>query len=358
MTEISENVLRTLRSRNHGCRLREFSYLGYDALTLENERLRITLLPGKGSDVIEFLYKPLDIDFMWTSQPGLQPAGAVNAVSANAFLDLYPGGWQEILPNFGDPCEYKKAQLGLHDEVSLLPWNSTIVEDSPQCVAVELQVRCVRTPFRIRKTLTLRSDCELEIAEHLDNESLETMDCTWGHHPAFGAPILDETCRVVVPPCRVKTQEEYVSPNSRLEKGQDCEWPMVQGRKGETIDLSRIPSPAVHSHDMAYLYGFDEGWYALFHEGRNLGFGMSWDSKIFKYLWFWQVYGGWHGYPWYGSSYNIGLEPCSSYPQSLTGAIAAGTQLVLAPDESLETRLTVDIFTNLQEFVRGKSHMN
>jgi len=345
------------RTRNDGCRLSEFTHLGYAALCLENERVRIVLLPGKGSDVIQFLYKPLNIDFMWASQPGVPPADAVkpSRSQGNAFLDQYLGGWQEILPNFGDPCEYKGMKLELHDEVSLVPWRYTILENNPECVSVALEVRCVHTPFRVRKTLTLRAGCTLEIDEQVRNESDEAMDCTWGHHPAIGAPALDENCRVVVPPCRVKTQEEYVSPNSRLEKGQDCEWPMVLGRNGETMDLSQIPSKAAHSHDMAYLYGLEQGWYVLFHEGRKLGFSMSWDAEVFKYLWFWQVYGGWHGYPWYGASYNLGLEPCSSYPQSLAGAVAAGTQLKFAPGETIETHLEAAVITDLENFLRGKS---
>jgi len=343
-------------SRQHGCRVTEFLHLGYAALVLENDLLRITLLPGKGSDVIQFLYKPMETDFMWSSEPGLKPADAVgdSAAGSNAFLDNYPGGWQEILPNFGDPCEYKNVKLGLHDEVSMLPWNFTITEDAPECVSVRLEVKCVRTPFRVRKTLTLRTDSALAIEETVVNESAEKMDCTWGHHPAFGAPFLEEGCRVVVPPCRVKTQEEYVSPNSRLEQGQDCEWPVVQGRHGELIDLSKVPPKTAHSHDMAYLYGFSRGWYALFNEGRKLGFGLSWDNTIFQYLWFWQVYGGWHGPPWHGNSYNIGLEPCTSYPQSLQGAIEADSQLTFAPGELIATELRVTVFSNLERYVSAQ----
>ena len=343
-------------SRNCGCRISEFTHLGYSAIALENDELRVTLLPGKGADVIEFLYKPQQVDFMWVAQPGLPPAGALKAVTPEtAFLEFYPGGWQEILPNFGDACRYKGAALGLHDEVSLLPWTSQIIDNNAACVSATFEVRCIRTPFRIRKKLILRPGCHLEIEEEVSNESNEEMDCTWGHHPAIGAPFLDETCRLVVPPCRVKTQEEYVSPNSRLEKGQDCEWPLVKGKRGETIDLSRVPDRDTHSHDMAYLHGFEQGWYVLFHERLQLGFGMTWDSSVFKYLWFWQVYGGWHGYPWYGSSYNIGLEPCSSYPQSLTGAIAAGTQLKFAPGESFRTRLSAVVVKDLDGFVGSRT---
>lgn len=324
---------------------------------MENDSLRIELLPGKGSDVIQFLYKPQNVDFMWRSVPGLRPRGSVvvSANPKNAFLDFYPGGWQEVMPNFGDPCEYKGAALGLHDEVSLLPWAATVAKDEPDCVSVALEVRCLRTPFRLRKVLTLRLGCELEIHETVINESEETMDFTWGHHPAIGSPFLDESCRVIVPQCRVKTQERYVSPNSRLEQNQDSAWPFVQGRHGEMVDLSRIPPKSAHSHDMSYLYGFEQGWYVLFSESRKLGFSMSWDSTLFKYLWFWQVHGGWHGYPWYGTSYNIGLEPCTSYPPTLAGAIANGTQVKLDPGESLETALHVSAVDDLDEFLSSKA---
>lgn len=332
-------------------------YLGYAALALENESLRVTVLTGKGSDVIQFQYKPQDVDFLWISEPGLQPAGTITApasASREAFLDFYPGGWQEILPNFGEACEYKGLSLGLHDEISLLPWKYSIVQDEPSCVSVLLEVRCLRTPFRLHKTLTLRPGRVLEIDERLVNESEEAMDCTWGHHPAFGAPFLDDTCRLLVPACRVKTQEEYVSPNSRLEKSQDCEWPRVRGSRGEVVDLSRIPAASAHSHDMAYLYGFQEGWYALFSDNRKIGFGLTWDCTVFKFLWFWQVYGGWAGYPWYGTSYNIGLEPCSSYPSSLTRAIERGTQLRLEPGESIRTSLSAAVIRDVAELAEAK----
>lgn len=341
-------------SRRRGCRISEFFYLGYEALTLENDELSITLLPGKGSDVIRFFFKPLGLDFLWRSEPGLQGVGAVkSSTPASAFLDYYPGGWQEILPNFGDPCIYKGAQLGLHDEVCLLPWNYQVLQDSSDCASVRLEVRCVRTPFRLSKTFTLHRGSGLEINEHLRNESPEEMDCTWGHHPAFGSPFLSKRCRVFVPPCRVMTQKEYVSPNSRIAPKQDCVWPNVSDKDGNILDLSRIPEIGAHSHDMAYLHRFHEGWYVLFNEDRNVGFALSWDPKIFKYLWFWQVYGGWSGYPWYGMSYNIGLEPCTSSPNSLADAVKVGTQLKLGPGEAVETSLHAEVVLKLEDFVNA-----
>jgi hypothetical protein len=59
--------------RNYGCRITTDLLLnGIRAVVLENEKLRITILVDKGADIYEFLYKPLDIDFMWRSPVELQ----------------------------------------------------------------------------------------------------------------------------------------------------------------------------------------------------------------------------------------------------------------------------------------------
>ena len=344
-----------LNPRNFGCRITEFSLMGFDALALQNATLRITVLPGKGTDIIEFLHKPSDTDFIWLSYPGLRPRSSFSSAPSDpnaSFFDHYPGGWQEVLPNFGGPCVYKGASLGLHGEVCLLPWKYRIIEDDPSCVSVQFSVHCLRTPLSLTKTLTLNQGQVLKIQETLVNESSETVECSWGHHPALGGSFLDETCRVDLPPCQVTTPDDYVSPNSRLEKGQDCAWPKVKGRHGGSIDLSKIPPPSVKSHDTACLYGFKEGWYAVTNQSKKVGFGLAWDSALFKYLRFWQVYRGWAGYPWYGMSYNIGLEPCSSLPPSLVAAIEKKSQITLAPGEVKHTSLAAVVFSGVEKVSR------
>ena len=84
--------------RNYGCRLREYVYKGVDTITLENELLRITVLAGKGTDIVEFLYKPLDMDAMWHSFNGVRnPSDRASRSHPGAsFLDHYPGGFNGI----------------------------------------------------------------------------------------------------------------------------------------------------------------------------------------------------------------------------------------------------------------------
>jgi len=66
-----------------------------------------------------------------------------------AFHDYYYGGWQEILPSarlgFGDRTwELIKAIMA---EVSLLPFEAAIAEDTQERVAVHTRVRLYRSPL-------------------------------------------------------------------------------------------------------------------------------------------------------------------------------------------------------------------
>jgi hypothetical protein len=340
-------------NRNWGARIVEFQYHGYRMVALENRFLRIVIAADKGTDVVEFLYKPLDVDFMWHSYVGLPHFTHTILSKANPggpFIDYYPGGWQELFPSAGDDCVYRGAHLGIHGEVCLLPWSYRIERDDPEEVSVTFSVRTLRTPFHLQKRLTLGAEtAALIIEEKVRNESGETLDFMWGHHPALGAPFLDSSCRIFMPPCTVLTPDEYTSASSRLERKQRSPWPLVRGREGGDIDLSRIPGIEAGSHDMAYMTDLTGGWYAIVNEHRQVGFGMRWDEALFPCVWFWQVYRGGTGYPWFHSTYVAALEPVSSYPSPLTKAIESGVQLTLGPGAQKETRLVAVAFADRAE---------
>ena len=66
------------------------------AVVLENEVLRVTVLLD-GGHVVEFNHKPRDLDHVWLAPDAFPRPGP-------DFLDSYPGGWQEVLPNGGAPA--------------------------------------------------------------------------------------------------------------------------------------------------------------------------------------------------------------------------------------------------------------
>lgn len=336
------------QNRNFKCRItEEITVKGIRAVIIENEKLRITVLVDKGTDIYELLYKPLDIDFMWRGPCELQNPSLFVPSTGNeegTFLDRYEGGWQEILPNGGPACKYKGAVLGQHGEVSNVPWKYNILKDDPDEISIKFFVRTYRTAFYIEKTLTLKAnDASLYIDEVLVNEANEEMELMWGHHPAIGLPFLSSDCVIETSAKKMLVHPELMFPNQRLEPGTDFEWPFARNKDGEIIDLRIVPAPESKTADMLYLYDFEgSAWYSIKNKKLGINFSMKWDKNIFKYLWMWQVCSGAFGYPWYGKTYNMALEPWSSYPTSgLSEAIRNGSALRLAARQQLKTSFTV-----------------
>jgi len=228
----------------------------------------------------------------------------------------------------------------LHGEVSLLPFEAIVVEDSPERVAVRTRVRTYRTPLALERTMTLeKGKAALFIHERLTNESEAEFAIMWGHHPAVGAPFLDENCVVRTPAKKVEIAAYH--PNGLWRPGGDYDFPMVPNRRtGQLQDITRVLPKAMCSVDVVFFKELTEGWYTLTNEKTNVGLGMAWDAKLFKYLWMWQVYGGHNDYPWYGRTYNCALEPFTSYPPGgIMNAIKNGSALFMKPNEVIDTQL-------------------
>jgi hypothetical protein len=332
-------------SRHHyGARIHDYIAHGYRTIALENELVRVEVVVDKGSDVTSFLHKPTDTDFMWHRESGLRRApleSTPRGIDEFVFFDGYEGGWQECFPNGGESVLYKGARLPFHGELLAAPWSVEVLEDSPQVVSIRLAVRTMRTPFLIEKRLTLRSGGGvLEIDERLVNLADEPMEVMWGHHPAFGPPFLDDSCRIDLPPCIATTDRAEPWPDSHLAYGVEFPWPMAPRKDGTLRDLSVVPDPGSRIADWVRLTGFDEGWYGVTNRRRRVGFGLRWDARLFRHLWFWHVFGGMPGYPWYGLNYNFALEPWTSYPDGgLTRAIENGSALRVGARETIETRI-------------------
>lgn len=343
--------------RNWGCRISdEHVFRGLRALVMENELIRVTVLLDKGSDIYEFLYKKTDTDFMWRSPNPVRDPRAFEPTSMRAdgsFMDYYHGGWQEIFPGCGARYSYKGAEIGQHGEVSTIPWNCRIATDSPEEIESVLTVRTYRTPFYIEKKLRMVSGvAALFISETVVNEGREEMDFMWGHHPALGYPFIDETCRIDVPATKVEVHAES-GVTSRLKPGASFEsFPIIKDKEGRDFDLSAVPSDEAATAEMCYLMGLREGWFAATNQGKKIGFGMSWDKEVFPVVWLWEVFGGGFGYPWYGRTYNLALEPMTSWPGGMANALARGTTRKIGPLESISTSLTAVAYDGLTSVKR------
>ncbi len=322
--------------RNYGCRITEnISFSGIKSLIMENEKIRIALLIDKGCDIIELLYKPRDIDFMWCSPVNIhnpQNSYSTTGDSFHNYLDHNFGGWQEILPNGGPECSYKGALLGMHGESTNIPWSYSIQKNSVEEIEIMFHLTLLRSPFTLKKVISIKQgESEIGFSETLTNLASESMSLMWGHHPTLGGGFLDDSCYIETSAKTVFTGSGIDFPNQRLKPNSIYTWNEL------TEYMKKMPSKEEQVADMLYLKDFvGKAWYQVTNRNLDISFSLHWDKTVMPYAWIWLVANGSYEYPWYGNTYNLAIEPWTSYPsKGLLKAKKNGSDLKISPKEKI-----------------------
>lgn len=162
---------------------------GWRSLVLENDELRVTVLPEKGADIYELVDLATEIDVLFKGPWGLQPPGAqpLEGSGDDQFLWNYEGGWQELFPSVNEACSHRGNRIPFHGEVASLPWDYDAVQGEGDEVAVRLWTRCRQTPFRLERIMRLRRGVpELTLEGTVVNESDQPACFVWGQHCVLG----------------------------------------------------------------------------------------------------------------------------------------------------------------------------
>ena len=118
-----------------------FTYRKIDVVFLENTRVRLLVLSGKGGDVIEFRDKRTDVNMLWQADhdwrvPG---NGEIPVLDPNAAHNFYPRGRQLHLLLAGNTDDFDGTPYSLHAESALILWDSTVRRDGGETVTLRLE---------------------------------------------------------------------------------------------------------------------------------------------------------------------------------------------------------------------------
>lgn len=335
-------------TRNYGCRIRKYSSDGIGMVSIENRYIKAVFALDKGTDLVELVYKPEDVDFMWHSFNELKNIRHQSTVASESgnFLDSYAGGWQDLFPTYGGPSAFHGGKIGIHGEACLYPWECEMLTDTPECVSLKFSLRLMRSPFYMEKIVTLTEESQkLQIIEKITNQGSTEQSFMWGQHPAFGWPFIDEHTRLNLKGTpTVTVPQSTIAQRCPFDKETSGTWPFLQDKEGNRIDMSRAYAHEDRIYMEYALSNLQEGAYELVNEKTGLGIRMEWDLQRFPYLWVWGMYCGHEDYPWYGRAYTMAVEPWSSMPGDYETAAKNGTVLSLAAGESMETEITAELF--------------
>jgi hypothetical protein len=305
----------------------DWSYLGLQAVVLENERVRVVVLPELGGKVWEIHDLVTRRQLLWHN-PRVRPS---RVPFGSGYDDVFSGGWDELFPN-DVPEKLGEELYPDHGETWTLPW-SWELEKTADAVSVHLEVVTPISSCTLRKTISLTTgERHLRVEEDVENGSGRDLPYLWKQHLAVA---VGDGARIDLP-ARHVVIGDFGSPRAGS-PGNSYVWPHLVDETGRTHDMRLTLPPASRRSEFQYATDLTAGWCAVTHRDGT-GLGLSFDTQVFPSCWTFASYGGWRNLQ------VAVLEPCTGFPLSVADGVAAGTHQVLAAGATVSTSLTLVLF--------------
>ncbi len=298
------------------------------AVVLENDSLRASVLPALGGKIYDLVWKATGRNILWHN-PRILPQ--TYPIDAN-FDNYWCGGWDDGFPTC-DPCEYRGEQYPALGELRSVKWQVEAAGEDGEKAFVKLTAFGPISPVRAEKTVTLMAKQPvLRMQYELTNLGPLPLEFIWGTHPALEA---HENLTLRIP---AKTGMVGQATDPRLgTPGQRYAWPLLETPTG-VVDMSRVQGIDAKVACGHYALDLEAGWYAVEDSHTGEGFLLKFPLTKCPCLWMWLVYGGWRGY------HHIILEPWTSYPNRLVEAVQQNAHRTLVPSERFSVEVVATVY--------------
>lgn len=284
-----------------------------ETVVIENEAMRVGVMPGYGARVVSLLDKVSGRDWIFPGDP-----------SANTGEDAVYGaseavGWDECFPTVA-PWEADDTLWGRrlrdHGDVWGRPWLATAR------TATALTTERSDSTFRFTRTLSLDANV-LTAAYEVENLSPREMPYLWALHGLLAVSPAD---RMLIEGID-RVAATYLADHGEALAPQAVEWPDQAGTLPFALDRVQ---PASRRFAGKFYADVPRRRAAVGHGGAYLT--LAWDEGLA--LGIWLNYGGW---PSAGGPHHIALEPTSAAADHLGEALAT----VVPPGEHRNWAVTL-----------------
>jgi hypothetical protein len=303
------------------------------AITLENDSLRVRVLPESGGNITSFFDTKSEVEFL------LQPSQSYRCQQPLGPWDRFENsacaGIDDCLPSVGacDP-ETPGGPVPDHGDFWRLRWDVVSASGSD---SVSMAATGYSRPLLFEKRLDLRTS-SLDIHYRIRNEGDSPVPFLYALHPLFA---IDPEDRVVLPP-EVYTVRVESSRHDRVGAGHSViDWPKPGG-PGSALDLSRTQAISASTAEMLYTGRLQTGWCGLYRAKSGQGIAVRFDARQLPYLGLWLCYGGWPEGNVRPLQYAVALEPTVAPWGTLSSALENRQAPVLAAQSSFEFTIVLE----------------
>ena len=307
----------------------ESVFNGRRAVSIENECLRLTVLPG-GGHIAEIFDKASGVSPLWVPPwPSIVPSQFDrrqhheygDAVDAQLLSGIM--GHNLCLDIFGVPSEEEaRAGLPVHGEASVVDYD--VAPDAGQLV---MRARLPLAALSVERRVELRGR-GVWIRETVANAAAVDRPVGWTQHVTLGPPFLvkgETTFRASL--TRSRVVESTFGTDDYLTPGADFEWPAAPQLAGGTADLRRFTDAAVSDAYTAHLTDPDRehAFFAAFSPAHRVAFGYVWRRADFPWLGIWEENLSRRHAPWSGRTITRGMEfGVSPFPETRRAMVERG----------------------------------
>lgn len=279
-------------------------YKGLDGIQLENNVLRIVILPELGGKIASFYRKDKDFELLFQHKEERYRLPTLydpfSSFDASGFDDAFPTIDAGMVKLNGKKVDYPD-----HGEL----WSShmqtkLIGEKAEFFYASEI------LPYHYKKTAALRGD-SLSLEYEITNTGAMDLPCIWAMHCLVRC---EEDMELMFPP---DTREVINVLDSKVlgEVGRVHPYPVTTDLQDNEYALNRISKRETMKMEKYYVRGkVKQGTCGVNYPSQHVRFDIHFDPEQLPYLGFWVTEGGFRG------DYNCALEPTNGYYDSIETA--------------------------------------
>lgn len=278
--------------------IRPGAFKDAQAIILESDRLRVTLVPELGGKIASLVNLRTGFECLYQ----LPSSHLRRASYAAPFSEGECAGFDDMFPSI-DPCycdvaPWAGTSIPDHGELWSVPWQASAAGNE-----VVLTAHGVRFPYRFTKHVSLERPDTVLIRYRVDNLSNFDFPALWAAHPLFN---ITESTRIIVP-TGANRIINTVPAEALGGFGEQYDWPLARTRCGNEWDLSRIrPNLGRHCFKFYFTEPLSEGFAILHDPASRETVGLSWPADKVPYLGFWISEGA------YAGQYDAAPEPCTA----------------------------------------------
>ncbi len=308
------------------------SYAHRRTAVLENDKLRLTLLPG-GGHIAAVALKPSGVSPLWDPPwETIEPTQYDPARHIEYGPPLEGGLLSGIVGHnlcfdfFGPPSEQEHAAgLYVHGEGSFVDWDVE-VSGGELTAAAELPIAKMRFERRLR----LEPGSQIvHVTETAENLTGMDRPVGWTQHVTIGPPFLEKGKTVFHMPATASKvfEGDFAPGHDRLVAAAEFQWPHAPVIGGGYSDL-RVAADAERSGAFtAQLMNpaLHDGWFSAFSPSAKTVFGYIWNRSDFPWIGVWEENYSRDHAPWRGRTLTRGIEfSASPFPESRRAMVDRG----------------------------------